>query len=305
MTTSTSDKQLSFYNPVTAVYLSFFLTPVLGTYFHLKNWSSLGEQKKASRGKAWLFGSSVFLIIYLMLWNGADHATAFWTHIGYCVIWYLFYAKDQIKYFEGNFKEGYAKKSQVIKALVCVIPLFALLGAAANIVVNATDGVASSNVHFAADENGILDKNKVCGGFADEVINLLDENADNLRAGVNILMIKNVRLAYKSDAEQVYICHAQFVDNKTDVAPLYYAKFRGGNNQDYILVQQNLRSLISSIKEMNPKSSITEENPKVFEAFFRSFAENRTWKEFSREQEQEMKYFLGETSANEFFFGVP
>lgn len=305
MTVATSDKQLSFYNPVTAVYLSFLLTPVLGTYFHQKNWSSLGQAEKASRGKVWLFVSSIFLVIYLILWSEADHATAFWIHIGYCVSWYLFYAKDQIKYFEENFKEGYTKKSQVIKALLCVIPLFALLGIVANIIVNTTDGAASSNVHFAVEENGTSDRNKICGQFADEVINLLDENVENVSAGIKIVMIKNARLAYRSDAEQIYICHAQFVKSDTDVVPSYYAKFRTENGKDFIVVQNTLRRLIVTIKEMHPKASITEENPKVFEPFFRSFTENRTWKEFSREQEQEMKYFLGEISANEFFFGVP
>lgn len=87
MTTPISGQQSSFYNPVTSVYLSFFLTPALGSYFHLKNWSRLGQAQKVSCGKVWLFVSLAFLLVYSILWDEVSHATAFWSHIAFCTGW--------------------------------------------------------------------------------------------------------------------------------------------------------------------------------------------------------------------------
>lgn len=236
MTVATSDKQLSFYNPVTAVYLSFFLTPVLGTYFHQKNWSSLGQAEKASRGKVWLFVSIAALIIYSILWNGADHAIAFWSHIGYCVIWYLLYAKDQIKYFEENFKEGYQKKSQIVKALFSAIFLFAFFGLVANLIVSAAGDIEISSVDCASSS------------FHAQIKSIYDDSAYAIQEHTKLISVLDAKEVYLSSDEKSKICHAKFY--QSDSTDYFYVQiFSLADGQVLITFAKNLNELRIDFRE--------------------------------------------------------
>lgn len=303
MDVSSTDKQsFKLHSPTTAVNLSFLLTPIFGSYIQMKNWSKLGQAGKVTQGKVWLIASSVIYIALLTL----EMQTAFWLHVLFFVVWYFFFGKDQISYFKEHFKSGYDKQQLAGTALLCAIGLFAfaaflgMIGSLAG-----GQNSAGSNVHIASDANGTSDANKICGRFTDAVTNLIDEDVDNARAGIKVLMIKNARLAYASDVDKVYICHGQFINSNTDVAPVYYAQFRGENGEDFVAIQQRLLQVTATIEKMNAKAGILKEEYKIFEPFFKSFTEETPRDEFSFEQRQEKKFMLGEISQSQFYFGVP
>lgn len=192
MDVSSTDKQsLKLYNPITAVNLSFLLTPIFGSYFQMKNWSKLGQEGKVTQGKVWLIASIIIYVAFLTL----DAKTTFWLHVLFFVVWYFFFGKDQVSYFKEQFKSGYDKQQLAGTALLCAIGLFAFSGFIGMIGSLAEEqGSAGSNVHVASNTSGTPDANKICGRFTDDVTKVLDENVDNVRAGIKIMMIKNARL---------------------------------------------------------------------------------------------------------------
>lgn len=103
MNTQENVNNVSLWNPNAAANLSLLLSPVFGAWVHDKNWSTLGNERKAKQSMYWVYGG---IFVYLLgMFLGYQSIG-----IVYLLGWYFSSAKSQIKYVREELSDVYEKK---------------------------------------------------------------------------------------------------------------------------------------------------------------------------------------------------
>lgn len=111
----TSNDKAAVWNPNAAVAWSLLLTPVFGTFLHMKNWQSLGDMGRYKSAQYWFYGSFAslgFSLIVPSLFNnpqlGEFVGSVFAT--GFLAAWYVIAGREQVNYVRGKFGTDYPRR---------------------------------------------------------------------------------------------------------------------------------------------------------------------------------------------------
>lgn len=107
------------WSPVAVANLSLLFSPIFGCILMAKNWKTLGNEKEAKKAWYWLAGCAAAFVVALM----AGEAGASYVVV---IVWYLLYAKRQVKYVKETLKNNYIKKPWVVP-VIGGIALFAVI----------------------------------------------------------------------------------------------------------------------------------------------------------------------------------
>lgn len=125
------------WNPEAAASWSLFLSPIFGSFLHMKNWEALGETQKASIARSWLFANLAFYIVIpiidIAFPSLLDHLPN--SFLGFVILfaWYFSSGKSQVIYVQDKFGGQYPRKSWSKPIGLAVIALVGYLIAVAMI----------------------------------------------------------------------------------------------------------------------------------------------------------------------------
>lgn len=104
------------WNPNAAANWCLLFSVAFGAFLHMKNWQALGEPEKARKARIWFIASVVWLLCSFAFDIVLPEAKALdaISRVGFLVmliVWYVSYAKDQVRYVKLRFGDDYVRRS--------------------------------------------------------------------------------------------------------------------------------------------------------------------------------------------------
>ena len=120
------------WNPNAAANWCLLLSPIFGTWLHMKNWTALQETERAASARRWLIASGVLVLATFVL-ALRPHGVQIPRAVNFVLLiaWYFAAARDQARYVKERFGENYPRRGWAV-------PLLLGLGAIVGVILFAT-----------------------------------------------------------------------------------------------------------------------------------------------------------------------
>ena len=123
------------WNPDAAANWSLLLTPAFGAFLHMKNWQSLGDERKAAASRTWFITVIVVFTLSALATSllpdnkvdGVGRAVG----IGMLIAWYFQSARQQATFVKGRYGKAYPRKGWLKALALGVLGLVAFVAALA------------------------------------------------------------------------------------------------------------------------------------------------------------------------------
>ena len=126
------------WNPDAAARWSILLTPVFGTWLHMRNWGAMGEPKRARTARIWLaLAIACVLATAVLLAVWPQSTTLRFVNFGFLLVWYYGSGNKQSRLVETRFgidylRQPWSKPLQAAGGLIAtyliIVAVFAALG---------------------------------------------------------------------------------------------------------------------------------------------------------------------------------
>ena len=112
------------WNPNAAASWCLLLTPVFGTWLHLKNWIALGEAERARVAWMWLIAAIVVTLMGPLAWalmlKTSVHGAFRLVVLAFLIAWYYASAKSQAQFVKKRFGDDYPRRGWGTPILVAI-----------------------------------------------------------------------------------------------------------------------------------------------------------------------------------------
>ena len=132
------------WNPNAAASWSLLLSPIFGTWLHMKNWQAMGDHERAANARKWLIAALAVLLVSIVLavflparLDGLTRIVSF----AFLIAWYYAAAKPQVRFVKEHYGDHYPRKGWlvpiataiglIVASILALVPLALLLGARA------------------------------------------------------------------------------------------------------------------------------------------------------------------------------
>ncbi len=132
------------WNPNAAASWSLLLSPIFGSWLHMRNWQMMGDHDRAANARGWLIAALAVLLVSVVLAVLLSPHTAQLIRIGdvgFLIAWYYTAARPQVVFVKGRYGDRYPRRGWlvpiataigvIVLSLLALVPLALLLGARA------------------------------------------------------------------------------------------------------------------------------------------------------------------------------
>jgi len=116
--------KVALWNPENLSLWNLLFTPAFGAWIQARNWSALGEDKRAKESMYWFFGTLNLIAWMMPFFSFGDIVAAIGIVNG---IWHFGFSKDQEDYVKEKIGSVYGNKSLKVPFKVASIGLFLIL----------------------------------------------------------------------------------------------------------------------------------------------------------------------------------
>ncbi len=135
-TTAPNGRPPALWNPNAAAGWSLLFTPAFGAFLHARNANAMGRHGEAKANTVWFYVMIAYFGFTLMPIQFIPELFFTVAPIGLLLGWYFCLGKDQIRYVNETWQDGYERKSwtkPLITALCCLVGTFIVLTVAAKL----------------------------------------------------------------------------------------------------------------------------------------------------------------------------
>ena len=111
------------WNPNAAASWSLLLSPIFGSWLHMRNWQMMGDHDRAANARRWLIATIAVLLVSVVLAVLLSPHTAQLIRIGnvgFLIAWYYASAKSQAQFVKKRFGDDYPRRGWGTPILVAI-----------------------------------------------------------------------------------------------------------------------------------------------------------------------------------------